>query len=424
MRPEVLRAMQVIPGGVSSPLRACRRVGAEPLVVAAAHGEKLRDIDGNEYIDFMFGFGPLILGHSPEVVVQAIQRQSKNGLLFGGMSMLEVELAETICGSADFLQQLRFVCSGTEAVMSALRLARAYTGRTRVLRFLGGYHGHFDLVQNKADNELLAAGLDPQAMRSNILVPYNDIEAVARAFAEHPGQIAAVLIEPIACNMSLVTPQDGFLLALRKLCDREQALLVFDEVISGFRFTFGPVSNLLGVDPDLSCFGKIIGGGTPVGCFGGRRDVMTLLDNEQILQGGTFAGNPLTMAAGLATMAELARPGFYEELERKGALLEAAMTKHRERLELDFVFSRMNSVFAFAFVPRNHPIRRHTDLQAQRRDDYAHLYQAMRSRGYHLAPDVEETMYVSAATSDDSLRCFAVDACEALAQKVLDAAPS
>ncbi|KWT73879.1 MULTISPECIES: aminotransferase class III-fold pyridoxal phosphate-dependent enzyme [unclassified Variovorax] len=257
-------------------------------------------------------------------------------------------------GCENYLQQIRFVCSGTEAVMSAVRLARAYTGRTKILRFLGGYHGHFDLVQNKDEAVLRDAGLDPAAMRSNILVPYNDAAMVERAFAEARGEIAAIVLEPVACNMSLVLPQDGFLQDLRRICDREGALLVFDEVISGFRFNYGPVSNLLGVEPDIATFGKVIGGGTPIGAFGGRREIMALLDTEQMLQGGTFAGNPLTMAAGLATLAELAKPETYAELERKGALLESAIDRHRAANALDFTFARMGQRVRVPFLAEGH----------------------------------------------------------------------
>lgn len=412
---QISRARRVIPGGVSSPLRACRNVQTDPLVTVRGIGECILTSDGNKYVDFMYGFGPLILGHSPARVIEAIQEQAERGMLYGTISLHEIELAETIVKTADFLQQVRFVCSGTEAVMSAVRLARAYTGRTKIMRFSGGYHGHFDLVQNKDRAKLREAGLDPVAMRSNIVVSYNDLEAVEEAFADAPGEIAAILLEPIPCNMSLVLPQNDFLHALRRICDREGALLVFDEVISGFRFTYGPVSNLLGVSPDIATFGKIIGGGTPIGAFGGRREIMALLDSEQILQGGTFAGNPLTMAAGRATLAELAKPDSYHTLERKGALLEAAIDKYRAAHSLDFTFARMGSVFAFIFLPRGTPVRSHADIALQPRASYSKFYQMMRARGYHLTPDVDETMYISMVSQDETLDRFARDACEVIA---------
>ncbi|WNF29654.1 glutamate-1-semialdehyde 2,1-aminomutase [Streptomyces sp. C11-1] len=407
MRPEIKRAQTVIPMGTSSPLRACRNVKAEPLVVAEARGPYLYDVDGTRYVDFMCGFGPLILGHAPETVSKAIADQAANGTLFGTYCPQEIELAERITATADHLDQLRFVCSGTEAVMSTLRLARAYTGRTRIMRFNGGYHGHFDLVQNKGEAKMRDAGLDPVAMRSNLFADYNDAEGVRRLFAENPGEIAAVVIEPIACNMSLVLPEPGFLQELRDICTREGAVLIFDEVITGFRLTYGPASNLLGVSPDLTAFGKIIGGGTPVGAFGGRADIMRLLDEERVLQGGTLAGNPLTMAAGLATLAELARPGFYEELERKGALLEAAVERHRVANGLDFSFVRTGSIFALIFVPHGTPIRGKQDVARQEQEPFITLYAGMREAGYHLAPDIEEPMYVSAVTTDEDLEDFA-----------------
>ncbi|MEV2245997.1 glutamate-1-semialdehyde 2,1-aminomutase [Streptomyces sp. NPDC049970] len=415
MRPEIKRAQHTIPVGASSPLRACRNVETDPLVVAEAHGQYLHDVDGTRYVDFMYGFGPLILGHAPEAVSSAIAEQAVKGTLFGTYCPQEVELAERITATADHLEQLRFVCSGTEAVMSTLRLARAYTGRTRVLRFNGGYHGHFDLVQNKDETRMRDAGLDPDAMRSNVFAEYNDAASVERAFADSPGEIAAVVVEPIACNMSLVLPEEGFLADLRRICDREGAVLIFDEVITGFRLTYGPASNLLGVSPDLTAFGKIIGGGTPVGAFGGRRDIMRLLDEERVLQGGTLAGNPLTMAAGLATLDVLASPGFYEELERRSALLQAAVERHRVDRGLDFTFARTGSIFAFIFVPQGSPIRVKSDVAAQAQSPYTTLYAGMREAGYHLAPDIEEPMYVSAETTDETIEDFAARAVELLA---------
>jgi glutamate-1-semialdehyde 2,1-aminomutase len=415
MRPEITRAQAVIPVGASSPLRACRNVETEPLVVAQAHGQYLKDVDGRQYIDFMYGFGPLILGHAPAGVSAAIGRQATRGTLFGTYCPQEVELAERICDTADHLEQLRFVCSGTEAVMSTLRLARAFTGRTRIARFSGNYHGHFDLVQNRDEDGLRAAGLDPDAMRSNLITQYNDVASLEALFARHPGEIAAVVVEPIACNMSLVLPQDGFLEAVRRICTREGALLIFDELITGFRLTYGPASNILAVAPDLTALGKIIGGGTAIGAFGGRRDVMRLLDSEQVLQGGTLAGNPLTMAAGLATLDELSRPGFYEELERKGARLEQAICEHRDARGLDFILTRTGSIFALIFLPQGTPIRDKTDVAKQSRHAYTMLYQGMRKAGYHLAPDIEEPMYLSTETTDETIANFAEQVCAVLA---------
>lgn len=256
----------------------------------------------------------------------------------------------------------------------------------------------------------------PIGVSSNLLANYNDTPSVERLFAEQPGEIAAVLVEPVACNMSLVLPQDGFLADLRRICTREGTLLIFDEVITGFRLSYGPASNILEVAPDLSAFGKIIGGGTPVGAFGGRRDVMRLLDEERVLQGGTFAGNPLTMAAGLATLDELVRPRFYEELERKGELLERAMRRHRAARGLDFVFARTGSIFAFIFLPQGSSIRGRQDIAPQRRWAYTTLYAGMREAGYHLAPDVQEPMYISGATTDEAIEDFAERACAILTE--------
>ncbi|WP_047395820.1 aspartate aminotransferase family protein [Chitinibacter sp. ZOR0017] len=414
MTEQIMRGRKVIPGGVSSPLRACRNVDIEPIVTISGNGELIFDCNENKYIDFMYGFGPLILGHSHAVIVEAIQKQAKIGMLYGTMCLNEIELAEEIVKTAEFIEQVRFVCSGTEAVMSAIRLARAYTKRTKILRFKGGYHGHFDLVQNKSSSKYIESGLDPAAMESNIIVSYNNIEEVKNVFKKFHREIAAVVIEPIACNMSLIEPHSEFLKELRLICNQEESLLIFDEVISGFRFNYGPVSNLLGVEPDIVTFGKIIGGGTPVGAFGGRKVLMDLLDQEQILQGGTFAGNPLTMAAGLATLKVLSDPATYSELERKGKLLQDCIGKYKKEYDLNFIFARKGSVFAFIFLPEGHAIDDHEDISKQSSLIYARFYQEMRYRGYHLTPDVEETMYVSLASLDTSLERFAKDACEVI----------
>jgi glutamate-1-semialdehyde 2,1-aminomutase len=416
MREDVVRAERVIPLGVSSPLRACRNVEIEPLVIGRAQGEILFDVDGRKFIDFMYGFGPLILGHSPECISKALHQQIDTGMVYGTASNIEVELAEKVVESSDFIDQVRFVCSGTEAVMSAVRLARAFTSKTKVLRFEGGYHGHFDLVQNKGEEKYIDAGLDPRAMDANIIAEFNNIDSVASLFKKFPNQIACVLIEPLPCNMSLVFPKIEFLKELKKLCKENGALLIFDEVISGFRFCFGPVSNLLGVDPDLVTFGKIIGGGTPIGAFGGRKEIMRLLETQQILQGGTFAGNQLTMAAGVATLEKLLEPGFYEELEKKGKFLENAIDVEKKRLKLDFIFARKGSVFAFIFLPEGSSIQNASDIGKQTKQIYTSIYQTLRSKGYHLTPDVEEVLYVSDATKYETLTKFAKDACEAISK--------
>jgi len=404
------RARAVMPVGTSSPLRACRNVDHDPLVISKASGQYIYDIDGNRYLDFMCGFGPLILGHAHPEVVSAISEQAARGTLYGAYSEQEIELAEAIAATADHLDQVRFACSGTEAVMATLRLARAYTQRTKVVRFRGSYHGHFDLVQNAGPDRFLEAGLDPAAMKSNLKARYNDIDSVRVLFEEYPDEIAAVVIEPIAANMSLVLPEPTFLHELRELCTAYGAVLIFDEVIVGFRLTYGPASNLLNVAPDLTAFGKIVGGGTPVGAFGGDKKIMRLLDEEKVLQGGTFSGNPLTMAAGLATLRVLKRPGFYEELERKSQLLENEVVEQRAAFGGNFTFTRIGSIFAFIFVPEGTPIRNQADVARQAHAPYTRLYAAMRSRGIHLAPDIEEPMYVSAVTGDDELINFAREA--------------
>lgn len=404
----------VIPMGVSSPLRACRNVDSPALQIVEARGTELVDVDGRRYLDFMYGFGPLILGHADPDVVAAICAQAARGTLYATGCPLEERLARLICGSAEHLERLRFVCSGTEASMSALRVARAFTRRTRIVRMYGHFHGHFDLAQGRFGAEALAAGLAPGAQADNVLVHYNRIDELARVLAGDEG-VAAVILEPIACNMSLVEPEPGYLQAVRELCDRHGALLIFDETITAFRLGWGPASNLLGVQPDLTCMGKVIGGGTPVGAYGGRAEVMALLESEQVLQGGTFAANPLTMAAGLATLEKLARAETYPRLEALGALLEAEMSLALEGLGVDVQLARRGSIFALIFVPPGTPIRDKQDISRQDRDAYTHLYKALRADGIHLTPDVEEPLYLSLANSEPDVHRLVKSTARALA---------
>ena len=331
----------MIPGGVSSPVRAMRSVGRDhPLFLARGEGGWVWDADGNRYVDWVMSWGPLIAGHAHPAVVEAVRETAGDGTTFGAPTEIEVELARAVVAAVPSVEQVRFVSSGTEAAMSALRLARAFTGRDRILKFAGGYHGHADALLAQAGSGLATLGIPsspgvPDAVVADTLVAeYNDLEAVRRLAEHHGDQLAAVIVEPVAGNMGVVAPEPGFLEGLRTVCNGTGALLIADEVITGFRIAYGGGQERFAVRPDLTCLGKIVGGGLPAAAFGGRTDVMALLAPEgDVYQAGTLSGNPLAMAAGLATLRILQEPGAYDRLERTGAALEAALAgpgDHRE----------------------------------------------------------------------------------------------
>ena len=329
-----LEAQHYLPGGVDSPVRAFTAVGGNPPFIVKAKGSKLYDADGNDYIDFVGSWGPLILGHAHPRVVEAIKRAAEHGTSFGAPTELEVILARMISEAIPSIEMLRFVNSGTEATMSALRLARAFTGKDKIIKFAGGYHGHADGLLVKGGSGLATLGIPdsagvPSSYAENTLVaPYNNIEAVRQIFELYPRQIAAVIVEPIAANMGVVLPQPGFLTGLRQLTGEFGALLIFDEVITGFRVAYGGAQTLYGVTPDLTCLGKIIGGGLPVGAYGGRREIMQMVAPVgPVYQAGTLSGNPLAMTAGIETLKILQPPGTYKQLEMKSASLEEGITK-------------------------------------------------------------------------------------------------
>src|ERR1700681_1665675 len=318
------RALKVLPGGVDSPVRAFKAVGGSPLFIRSASGSQIIDIDGNRYIDYVMSWGPLIHGHAPRGLVKALAAAAKDGTSFGAPSPLEVELGERVRALMPSLERVRFVSSGTEAAMSAVRVARASTGRDRILKFEGCYHGHADAFLVKAGSGALtlgaptSPGVTRAAVADTLVAAYNDVGSVGRLFDAHRGQIAAVIVEPIAGNMGVVPPADGFLRALRERCTAESAVLIFDEVISGFRAAPGGAQQLAGVIPDLTCLGKIIGGGLPVGAYGGRADLMELVSPAgPVYQAGTLSGNPLAMTAGLWSLGQL-RPGTYTYLAKLG----------------------------------------------------------------------------------------------------------
>jgi glutamate-1-semialdehyde 2,1-aminomutase len=395
-------ATAVIPGGVNSPVRAFGAVGGTPVVIARGHGARVYDADGNEYIDYVGSWGPLILGHAHPTVVAAVTAAAKRGTSFGAPTEAEVRLAQLITAAYPAAEKVRLVSSGTEATMTALRLARAYTGRDTVLKFAGCYHGHSDCLLAKGGSGLMTLAIPstpgvPKAFTAlTAVLPYNDLAAVERFAKQRKSKIAAIIVEPIAANMGVVPPAKGFLEGLRKFCDRTGALLIFDEVITGFRVAWGGAAELYGVRPDLVTFGKIIGGGLPVGAYGGRRDIMDLMAPVgNVYQAGTLSGNPIATAAGIATLEALKRPGTYAELERKSRALEEGLREAFASTGVAVTLTRVGSLLT-AFFAKGAV----TDYASAGRSDsraYARFFHGMLERGVYLAPSQFEAAFVSLA---------------------------
>jgi glutamate-1-semialdehyde 2,1-aminomutase len=396
------RAKAIIPGGVNSPVRACRSVGADPVFIAQGDGAAVWDADGNRYLDLVGSWGPLILGHSHPEILDTIKETMSMGTTFGAPTEIEVRFAEKLRDAVPSMQMIRAVSSGTEATMSALRLARGFTNRPRIIKADGGYHGHADFLLVAAGSGAAtlgipgSAGVPAGAARDTVVVPYNDLDAVARVLAEHGNQVAAVIVEPIAGNMGLVPPGPGYLQGLRDLTARHGALLIFDEVITGFRAGYGGAQALYGVTPDLTCLGKIIGGGLPAAAFGGRSEIMDrLAPNGPVYQAGTLSGNPLAMAAGLATLEILRRPGTYERLEQLGARLGNGLLAAARDAGIDACLNRVGSAMTLFFTAG--PV---TDYAGARRSDterFGRFFRAMRERGVWLPPSQFEALFVSLA---------------------------
>src|SRR3954447_3987070 len=385
------RALGYLPGGVNSPVRSFRGVGGDPIVVASGAGSRLRDVDGNEYIDYCGSWGPLILGHAQPDVVSAVQEAASRGLTFGVATEGEATLARMVCEAMPSMQLVRFVNSGTEATMSAIRVARGFTGRSKVVKFDGCYHGHADglLVQAGSGIATLSlpdsAGVPESYAAETLVAPYNDLEALTDVFERYGSEIAAVIVEPVAANMGVVPPLEGFLEGVRSLCDDNGSLLIFDEVITGFRVGYGGFQGAAGVVPDLTCLGKVVGGGLPVGAYGGRADVMQMVAPlGPVYQAGTLSGNPLTVAAGIATLTALQQPGFYEELDRKTTALLDGITNVGMRLEVDLVLNSVASLFTVFFgtvAPIDYATARTADAQ-----HYARFFHALLDRGVYFPP--------------------------------------
>ncbi|HXV37238.1 MAG TPA: glutamate-1-semialdehyde 2,1-aminomutase [Myxococcota bacterium] len=396
------RAKRVIPGGVNSPVRAFGAVGGAPRFIARGKGCRIWDVDGNAYLDFVGSWGPLIAGHANPAVLRALRAAMASGTSFGAPTELEVELAELIASALPSVQKLRMVSSGTEATMSALRLARAATGRERVLKFEGCYHGHLDALLLGAGSGVATLGIPGSPgvpacyAELTIQTPFNDVGALRQAFERWGGEIACAIVEPLAGNMGCVPPLPGFLEELRECCDRAGALLIFDEVITGFRLGWGGAQARYRVKPDLTCLGKIIGGGLPAAAYGGRRDLMDQVAPEgSVYQAGTLSGNPLAMAAGLATLRELAKPGRYERLEAISEQLAQGLLGIAREVGVEFSAVAVGGVFGFFFHPG--PVRNFADAQKAHARRFRRFFQSMLEQGIYLAPSPYECGFASLA---------------------------
>ena len=402
------RARQLIPGGVNSPARAWTSVGGTPLFFNRAKGSRIWDEDGNELIDYVCSWGPMILGHGHPAVLAAVQEAASRGTSYGAPTAAEVRMAELVVDAVPSIEMVRFVSSGTEATMSALRLARAYTGRNKIMKFVGGYHGHVDALLVSAGSAAAghgipdSAGVHPDYARDTLVAPYNDLAAVEKLFADNPGQIAGLIVEPVAGNMGVVPPAAGFLDGLRNVTGQDGALLIFDEVISGFRVAFGGAQSLFGVTPDITCLGKIVGGGLPVGAYGASAEIMkTVAPLGPMYQAGTLSGNPVAMAAGVATLEELLKPGVYDRLERKGAALAKGLGTAFSEAEIPARVNRVGSLLTVFFT--GDPVTDMDSASATDRDRFGRFFHAIVEEGVYPPPSQFEAWFVSLAHSDQDI---------------------
>ncbi|MFZ2148385.1 MAG: glutamate-1-semialdehyde 2,1-aminomutase [Sedimentisphaerales bacterium] len=434
-------ACSCLPGGVNSPVRAFGGVDVEPLFISGAKGSKIYDIDGNEYIDYVGSWGPMILGHAHPKVLKAVTAAAQKGTSFGAPTLSETALAKKIIAAFDSIEKVRLVSSGTEAVMTAIRLARGYTKKDLIIKMAGCYHGHSDSLLVAAGSGLAEAttgrsfgsaiassgGVPDSIAKMTIVVDYNDIEGVRAAFNLYKGKIAAVLVEPVAANMGVVPPMDGYLQTLRDLCDRNDTLLIFDEVITGFRLALGGAQELYGIKADITCLGKIIGGGLPVGALGGRADIMDMLAPlGPVYQAGTLSGNPLAMAAANATldildtrflMLDSRRVSSYEYLESRAALLEAGLADAAKEAGIAVTINRVGSILSCFFTGKQ--IRNFADVQSTDIKRFKKFFALMLEQGIYLAPSAYEAMFVSLAHSKEDIE-KTIEAAKKSFQKIKD----
>lgn len=403
------RAVKRIPGGVNSPVRAFGSVGETPRFIVSAKGSHLTDADGNQYLDYVGSWGPMILGHSRPAVLEAVEEACKKGLSFGAATEAEVEMAELICSIVPSIQMVRMVNSGTEAVMSAVRAARGYTKRNKIVKFAGCYHGHSDAMLVKAGSGVMTAGVPDSAgvpagcTQDTLTAVYNDLKSVEDIFDACGQEIAAVIVEPVAANMGVVLPEDGFLEALRRICTANGSILIFDEVITGFRLSLSGAQGYYGVEPDLTTFGKIIGGGMPVGAYGGRRDIMEMVAPAgPVYQAGTLSGNPVAMAAGLAQILLLRdTPHFYEELHKKSDRLFTGMEAILKEAGSPYQVNHIGSLGCLFFTDQ--PVRDYASAKTSDTEAFAGYFSHMLKEGIYLAPSQFEAMFVSAAVTEEEI---------------------
>lgn len=402
------RAQALIPGGVNSPVRACRSVGTDPLFIERADGCRLFDADGNAYIDYIGSWGPMILGHRHPEVLAAISSVLEQGTSYGAPTELEIELAELIVASVPAVDMVRMVNSGTEATMSAIRLARGFTGRDKIIKFDGCYHGHADALLVEAGSGVAtlqipgSSGVPAAFVEHTLSLPYNDIDTVRKVMMQQGDRIACIIVEPVAGNMGLVPPHDRFLETLRETTEKCGALLIFDEVMTGFRVAMGGAQERFGIRPDLSCFGKIIGGGLPVGAYGGRREIMQhIAPIGPVYQAGTLSGNPLAMAAGIATLKQLKVPGFYESLEAQAERLISGLQALAEKAGVPVYCTNVGAMLGLFFTDR--AVNNFADAKTSNLARYASYYKGMLENGVYLAPSQFEAFFLSAAHDDAAI---------------------